>query len=151
MRPMTRYSLVNSSRENQRAVLERNGQAINVEVEGAILEAQFELGDGSALIWLTDDSPYDEGLHVYLLGRDDSIEDALEAGAIFGMGGPGILKIGKTGADWVEFEFFLNNSIYRLEVAQQAKVRLQLPTGWRYKKMLSKHWLMVHELRKGGD
>jgi hypothetical protein len=151
MRPVTRYSLIDSSRENQRSVLARDGRATAVEVDGVVIEAQFELSDGSALIWLTDDSPFDEGLYVYLLNKDDAIEDALEAGAILGLGGPGILKIAKTGEDWAEFEFFLNGSLYQLKVIQQAKFHLQLPAGWRYKKLLNKRRLMVREMQKGGD
>ncbi|MEJ7616696.1 MAG: hypothetical protein WKF30_06940 [Pyrinomonadaceae bacterium] len=151
MRPVTRYSLVNFGGSNQRAVLARDSRAVTAEVEGVILEAQFELSDGCVLILMTDDSPYDEGLHVYLLEQDDSIEDALEAGAIFGMGSPGILKIAKTGMDWVEFEFFLNGSVYRLEVVRQARLRLRLPMGWRYKKLLSRHRLMVRAVQKGGN
>ena len=106
-------------------MLVRDGAAISVEVDGVIIEAKFELSDGSALIWLTDNSLYDEGLHIYLIGQDDLIEDALEAGVLFGMGGPGILRIVKTGRDWVEFEFFLNGIVYRLEVAEQARLRLR--------------------------
>ncbi|HYP25396.1 MAG TPA: hypothetical protein VE262_01645 [Blastocatellia bacterium] len=147
MRKVNLYSLFISDRENHRAVLERDGRALPVEVDGVILEAQFELSDGRVLLWLTDDSPYDEGLHVYLLGRDDRIEDSLEAGAVFV---PGILKIGESGEDWVEFEFFKNEIFYRLEVSNEAGVRLFLPAGWKYKKLLSTHKLAVREVRKGG-
>ena len=96
---------------------------------------------------MTDDSPYDEGLDVYLLGPNDTIKDALEAGVFFGLGGPGVLKIKKTGEDWVEFAFFLNGALYRLEIAQKARLRLPLPTGWRYKHRFSKHQLRVDEAR----
>lgn len=150
MRSVTRYSLVASRNPNQHVLLERDHNVIPVEVEGVILEAQFELSDGSTLIWLTDNSPYDEGLHVYLLRQDETIEDAIEAGAIFGLGGGGILNIIKTNANWVEFTFFLNDSAYRLEVAEQAGIHLRLPTGWRYKKLLSKHRLTVREMKEGG-
>lgn len=150
MRPVTRYSLAGSRNLNQRVLLKRDGNVLPVEVEGVILEAQFGLNDGSTLIWLTDNSPYDEGLHIYLLRQDDTIEDALEAGAIFGLGEGGILKITKTNTDWVEFTFFLNDRVYRLYVTEQARVHLRLPTGWRYKKLLSKHRLIVRELKEGG-
>ena len=119
-----------------------------MEVEGTVLETQFELEDGCVLIWCTDDSPYDEGLHVYLVDENDSVLDALEAGADFT---PGILKIAKTGEDWVEFEFFSNDSIYRLEITKEPGLRVLLPAGWKYKKFLGLHRLMVYEMRKGKD
>lgn len=148
MRAVKRYSVVKAKRENQRSILARNGQTLNLEVEGTVLEAQFELEDRCVLIWFTDDSPYDEGLHVYLVGENDTVSDALEAGADFT---PGILKIKKTGEDWVEFEFFSNDSIYRLEITKEAGLRLSLPAGWKYKRLFSLHRITVHEIRKGED
>jgi hypothetical protein len=135
-------------RDNQHSILVRDGEALGLEMEGAVIEAQFELEDGCALIWFTDDSPYDEGLHVYLVDENDTISDALEAGADFT---PGILKIAKTGKNWVEFEFFSNDSIYRLEVTESARPRVLLPSGWKYKKLFRLYRLTVHELGKGID
>lgn len=148
MRAVKRYSVVEAKRENQRSILARDGQALDLELEGTVLEAQFELEDGCVLIWFTDDSPYDEGLHVYLVDENDTISDALEAGADFT---PGILKIAKTGKDWVEFGFFSNDSIYRLEIKKNARPRVLLPSGWKYKRLFSLHRLTVHELEKGID
>jgi hypothetical protein len=148
MQRVTRYSLIDPSRENRRAVIARDGQALPIAVDGLVVEAQFELGDGSALIWLTDDSPYDEGLHVYLIGPDDEVVDALEAGVDFA---PGILNIRETGENWVAFSFFNNQTVYRLEIHKGATVRLRLPAGWRYKKLLSTYRLTVCEQEKRTD
>lgn len=148
MRAVKRYSVVEAKRENQRSILARDGKALDLELEGSVIEAQFELEDGCVLIWFTDDSPYDEGLHVYLVDENDTISDALEGGADFT---PGILKIVKTGKDWVEFEFFSNDRIYRLEVEKQARPRVLLPPGWKYKKWFSLHRLTVQELENGID
>ncbi len=150
MRPVTRYSLRSVEAGDGRGhLLTRDGQALSTEVDGSVLDAQLELADGRALVWLTDDSPYDEGLHVYLLGPEGVVEDALEAGADFAAG---ILKLRSTGDDWVEFEFFTNGTIYRLEVTRTPQLRLRLPAGWRYKKRLAVHRLVVRELAEpGGD
>lgn len=147
MQPVDRYTLLQPRFEGRRAVLGRDGRTTSVEVDGSLLEAQFELEDGRGLIWLTDDSPYDEGLHVYLLGRDDSVEDALQAGADFTAG---ILKFRGFGPRWVEFEFFLNSTVYRLEVGETAGFRLRLPAGWRYKSPLRLHRLVLREAGEGG-
>lgn len=114
-------------------------------MDGVILEAQFELKDGSSLICLTDDSPYDEGLHVYLLDQNDAIEDAVEAGADFAAG---ILRIGQTGDDWMAFEFFSNDRSYRIEVTEKARFRMRLPAGWKYKRRFRNHRLLVREFQK---
>ena len=146
MRAVKRYSAVKAKRENQHSILVRNGIALDLEMEGAVVAAQFELEDGCVLLWFTDDSPFDEGLHVYLVDENDTVSDALEAGADFT---PGILKITKTGKDWVEFEFFSNDRIYRLEVTENARPRVRLPSGWKYKRLFRFHRLTVHELGKG--
>lgn len=148
MRAVKRYSVVEAKRENQLSILARDGKALDLELEGSVIEAQFELEDGCVLIWLTDDSPYDEGLHVYLVDECDTISDALEAGADFT---PGILKTAKTGKDWIEFEFFSNDSIYRMAITKEARPRVLLPPGWKYKRLFCLHRLVVYELGKGID
>lgn len=151
MRVLDRYTLVPAP-EGGRRVLVRGaparGRTVHgVPVDGLLLEAQLALHDGASLVWLTDDSPYEEGLHVYLLGPDDAIEDAVEAGAAWAAG---ILTIRATGERWVEFEFFRDGSVYRLEVEPTSAVRLRLPRGWRYKRLLAGHRLVVRQLDDGG-
>ncbi|WP_053067052.1 hypothetical protein [Archangium gephyra] len=147
MREVQRYSLVEVDPASHLVRVTRDGVPLGFTVTGVRLEAQFELGDGSGLLWMTEDSPYDEGLHVYLLGRDGGLEDALEAGATFS---PGILALRSLGAEWVEFEFFQNGFLYRLEVAKQAGFRLFPPAGWKYKRRWAKHRLAVTVARKEG-
>lgn len=146
MQIVKQYSLINEYLENQPPILVRDGKALDIKTEGSVLEAQLELEDGSVLIWLTEDSPYDEGLHVYLLDKHDTLLDTLEASADFT---PGILKITKTEENWVEFKFFSSDCIYQLEVTKEASLRVLLPMGWKYKKLLNLHKLIVHEIREG--
>jgi hypothetical protein len=142
MRPVTRYSLQASERSD-RHVLARDGRTLAAEVDGSVLDTQLELADGSALLWLTDDSPYDEGLHLYLLGPEGLVDDALEADADFTAG---VLELRSTGEDWVEFAFFRNSTVYRLDIASTPQRRFRLPTGWKYKKRLGAHRLVVREV-----
>lgn len=146
MRAITCYSISDPDRGDGRARLMREGRALEISVDGLLLEAQFGLTDGCSLIWLTDDSPYDETLHVYLLGADGSVEDALQAGAAFT---PGVLKVLDSGEDWIDFEFFQDRTTYRLEVAQAARLGLSLPADWRYKRRLQLHRLSVVTRREG--
>jgi hypothetical protein len=147
MRAIERYSLVPPGQEGRRAVLERHGRTRVLEVDGSLLEAQFELDDGKRLVWLSDDTPHDEGLHVYLLGQDDTLEDSLQASADFTAG---ILEFHEIGDGWVDFEFFKNSVLYRLATEQTARYRWWLPTGWRYKQRFRKHRLVVTRRTTGG-
>lgn len=146
MRKISRYSLTLPKTSTQRAELVCGRRRSGLKVDGLVLEEQFELADGRCLVWLTDDAPYDEGLHVYLIGDDDSPADAVEASSDFTAG---ILSISDTGSDWVEFGFFLNDIRYRLEVGK-FRHRVRLPPGWRYKRRFQKHSLMVTEVPDGG-
>jgi hypothetical protein len=142
MRAIDQYSLVSTNQDGRRAVLKRQGQTQVVDVDGTLLEAQFELDDGTRLIWLTDDSPYDEGLHIYLIRLDGIPEDSLQAGADFAAG---ILKLREVRSWSIDFEFFLNSVVYRLEIEQTLRHRLWLPTGWKYKHPLKKHRLVISQ------
>jgi hypothetical protein len=148
MRTGERYTLSSTPDGRRRTLVRRGAAGPGVPVDGAVIEAQHALPDGGALVWLTDDSPHEEGLHVYLLGTDDRVRDAVEAGAMWA---PGLLEIRATGDGWADFAFFRNGSVYRLEVADRAAVRLRLPRGWRYKSLLSGHRLVVRRLGAGDD
>ncbi len=117
---------------------------LGVTVDGRRVEAQFALPDGGYLVMLSDDSPFDEGLHVYLLDADAQPVDALEAGADFTAG---LLRIRDTGRDWLRFEFFTDGALQRLDILAQAEFRWRLPSGWRYKRWVGRHRLLVSTIR----
>ena len=138
-----RYSIAKTNHRSNYSTLAYDGKMLDLEVKGVILEAQFELEGGYMLIWLTEDSPYDEGLHVYLIDENNNTSDALETSAIFTSG---ILRIIKTGKDWVKFKFFSNDSIYMLEIKKTGSVQVLLPRGWKYKNLLKLHRLRIREI-----
>lgn len=143
MRVTVDYRLSETDKARGRSQLLRADASI-AEVDGVVLEAQFELPDGTGLVWLADDSPYDEGLHIYLLSADGRILDALESTGVFS---PGVLKIQATGETWVAFTFYLSDPVQRLEIVATAGWR-RLPGGWRYKK-LGRHRLSLHAQQEG--
>src|SRR5258708_35796771 len=145
MRKSPRYSLSALPGVGGTARLVRDDVITSSEVEGVVLEEPFLLADGGAVLWLTESSPYDEGLHIYLVDMQGSIVDAMAAGAAFT---GGVLEIKSFGDEWCEFEFFRNHVIYRLNVDREPVFRLPLPTGWRYKQAFRKHRL---SLRKSVD
>lgn len=149
MWPCTRYSLRIEDQSHPQARLLRDGVATEWRVDGVLLEAQFEQEDDSALLLLTEDSPYDELLHVYLLDGRGALVDALEAGSRSGLGGAGVLELHRHGDDWLELGFLKGSPACRIQLLAQPQIRVLAPQGWRYKKLLSKHRLRVVELDQG--
>lgn len=149
MREIDHFVALPGSRDGRVVIATHATRAPVVEVRGCLLAAQFELADGGWLLWLTDDSPHDEGLHIHLLGHAGTVEDSLEAGADFAAG---ILKFLRIGQQTVEFEFFLDGSAYRLDVETAPRRRFRLPAGWKYAHRFRRHRLFVSILattRKG--
>jgi hypothetical protein len=118
------------------------------QLEGSVLDAQLELEDGRILVFITDGSPYDEGLHVFLLTSAGEVIDTLEAGHAFAAG---ILTVDRLGPAWVEVTFFKNDVRYRIDVSETARLHLSLPAGWRYTRWLRRHRLSVSQVRDGGS
>ena len=152
MRTVDRYTLARGPADGGATLVRAGAPAAGVAVDGSVLEAQFALPDGGALVWLTDEGPFDEGLHVYLLGPDDAVRDAVEAGAAWTAGAFGLRGAGQqpTGEAWAEFQFFRNGCVYRLDVAPTPRLRSPLPRGWRYKTPRRAHQLVVSQLPAGG-
>jgi hypothetical protein len=148
MRATRRFSLTAIDGRAGQSLICLDGRALPDPVDGVALEAQFDLDDGGALLWLTDDSPYDEGLHVYLLSPAGRIVDAVEAGAPYT---PGILDIRETGPDWARFTLFTNATVYRLDIRARARALFRTLRGWRYKSRLARHRLVVSVVEEGRD
>jgi hypothetical protein len=86
--------------------------AVGVRVDGVNLEKQLRVASGY-LLFLTENSPYEEGLHIYLLGDDKSVLDAVELSAPYASG---ILTDVVTEGDGsVSFTFF-GDDRWRLDV-----------------------------------
>ena len=143
MHMISRYVAQALEGNQQYVLITRTDRPLKLQLAGQALEAQFEFENADALIFLSDNCPYEERLHVYLLRPDDSIQDALEAGAAYT---PGLLQIIDSGADWVELKFFQNAKKYRLEIASRTVFFWHLPKGWRYKKRWCRHRLKLYEV-----
>jgi hypothetical protein len=117
-----------------------DGRRVGTLLAGLAVAGQFQLDDHRTLLVLDDDSPHDEGLHLYLLGPRGEVEDELEAAAPFC---PGIFRVLAAGSTWVELEFFSNDLAYRLEIAPRPTLRFRTPPGWRYPRVFDRHRLSV--------
>lgn len=146
MRDSKRYTIQRAANEGGRSILESEGRT-PIEVDGREIEAEYELNDGSTLVWLSDGSPYEEGLHVYLIDKTENVIDAIEAGAAWAAA---IFKVQELHESAIDFEFFSNDETYRLEVHEEAELRIKLPTGWKYKSVFKRHRLGVRMLTSNG-
>lgn len=108
-------------------------------VQGVVLEAAFSLDDGRFLVWLTEGDPYDERLHIHLLTADGDTLDSIASSATFT---PGILQIGTIETCAINFDFYNNETHYRLIVGRPT-LRLTLPRGWRFAGWRLRHLLSV--------
>jgi hypothetical protein len=61
------------------------GEPLGVRVDGVTLEHQVSLDAGS-LLFLTEDSPYEEGLHIYLVDEERQLVDGLELAGPYAAG-----------------------------------------------------------------
>lgn len=76
---------------------------VGLNVRGATLEAQFALDTGGYLLLITNNSPYEERMQVYLLGSDFRIAETADLGYAYTSGI--VRDIQLTGRDSLEFTF----------------------------------------------
>ena len=112
VKPSDGFSVARIEGDLPRSQLLWRGEPTTVRVDGVTLEQQLQLGD-RYLLFLTEDSPYEEGLHIYLLDRDRRVLDGLELAAAYASG---ILRdVQPDGDGAVSFSFF-GDDRWRLEV-----------------------------------
>lgn len=106
-----------------RARLIHRGQAVGEPVEGCVLEQQYAVDPGRHLLFVSDDIPYEEGLHIYLVDAAGAVLDGLEIGAPYT---PGLLEDAVvSGPDQVDFSF-IHKQRCRLIVHSEPAVFRQL-------------------------
>jgi hypothetical protein len=122
-----------------------DGEPVATMVEGRLLEAQFEFGSVHVLI-LSDDCPYEEILHVYLLDDDLNALEHIELGTPLVSG---VLRdVAIEGSDTVTFSFD-GSTKYRLTVHPQPKRSIRsLPSGARRR---AGSWIQPKRLELSAD
>jgi len=142
MRSIDRYTLRSVDDEDGSCTLALDGAELDARFEGSQLEGQYALDDERTVVCLSDGSIYDAGLHIYLMSSDGEIEDEIEGGAPFT---PGYFEARRLHDEKLDFRFFSNDVIYRLNVLPMPRYRFILPAGWRYKHRLRAHQLLLAE------
>ena len=148
MRPSHRFALSRTNEENDTCGLTRDDVGVPETFDGTILDAQYDLPDSRSLLCLGYASLYDASFNIYLLGANGAIEDSLEGGGFFLSGS---FKENRVGDGALDFKFFENGVVYRLNVLPQSRFRFTLPRPWRYKHRLRAHQLILTELTTNAE
>jgi hypothetical protein len=127
------------SHDTPRVTLLRNGTAAGLTLEGATLLAQFETAGAHVLLVLDEDTPYEETLHFYLIGKGMIIDHVTFGGAYT----PGIFTLKATLEDRLCFTF-ANDDVYSLQVhpvasrfGRRLTTGARRPAGWLAPKYMS--------------
>lgn len=127
-----------------RSEVRLHGRPCGTTVTGQVLEAAVE-ADGRYLLFLTDDSPYEEVLHLHLLDGQGRPLDAADLGGPYTTGtfvGPRLL-----GGQRIGFGFF-DDKDWEVELLPSARLRLPMlsePLGvWRAKPLRCHFVLRAH-------
>lgn len=102
----------------------RGDGGVVLDLPGAVLEAQFEAVDGY-LVFTTEDTPYEEALHVHWVARDGRVLDAVELSAPYtpAIFANAVLAAPRT----VRFTFFDDGRLWSVEVARTPRRRWRGP------------------------
>jgi hypothetical protein len=105
-RKTERFSLRRIEGELSRSELLRDGSATGLILNGVDLDRQYQV-ERQFLLFLTDDCPFEEGLHIYLLSPFLRILDGFEFCAIYS---PGVLRDIETKENGViSFSFYFDD------------------------------------------
>lgn len=118
---------------------------VGLTVDGVILEKQFRVAVGFLLL-LTENCPYEEGLHIYLLDPEYRLLDTLELSAPHAAGIPSDVQ--PQDAWTLTFTFF-GDERWRLTIRDQPSMGLNLPLlspVKRKTRLWARRWLALQAL-----
>lgn len=121
------------------------GRTSQEPLEGVILEACVQQGK-RYLVFLTDDIPHEDCLHIHLLDSNLSRQDSVTLGAAYTTGNFRHLNLEERGG--LTFEFFGDNA-WRVSVLSEQRLRIPYLSGSRgvsWGKGLF-HWLDLRSVR----
>jgi hypothetical protein len=107
------FELVERTTGALRLKLAGEGPPVETEVEGVVLEGQLTLDSGEFVVWSSEDCPYEETLHITLIGPTGAVLESRDLGQAMQPGVFGNLQRSADGI--VEFDFFPGQR-HRLQV-----------------------------------
>ncbi|HVK53737.1 MAG TPA: hypothetical protein VM532_01790 [Burkholderiales bacterium] len=139
------FTLAPIEGELPQAKLLWRSESTGLVLDGVNLEHQVRIED-KYLLFLTENCPFEEGLHIYLIDDSRRVLDAVEIGAPYA---PGVLKnVQQIGGAAMSFSFF-GEDLWRLEVRDKPALTFSRPLSpVKFKRgALGRHWLNVVRVR----
>ena len=102
-----------------RSELVIGGRNCGESVEGLVLEAVYPVAVGY-MLFVTDDVPFEEGLHLHLVDHDGKLLDTIFLGAAYTTGS--LSELRRIAPDLFRFSFFENQPL-RLQVCEASRFR----------------------------
>jgi len=125
--PVELFSLTDhAALDGRRRIVAAGGQP-GLATKGQTLEGQYRCSAGYLLL-LTENSPYDEGLHILLLGPDYRLLDEIEVGTSYS---PGILSEQTVEGEALGFAMFGHRWRLRVHDSPRRWPGLATPSGAR--------------------
>lgn len=121
------------------------GNTVGCKVAGSHLEGQFICQHGF-LVLATEDTPYEESLHIHLLSRDFVLIDSVELSHGYTSG---LYKLLQHTEDSLEFSFF-GGDVWKLSVFDHPQrwsfdqMEAGVRNSWR--RMVTKHYLNLNRI-----
>lgn len=140
------FSVKPQKTELPRAELLFQNRETGIVIDGVVLEKQFSFEE-KYLLFLTEDCPYEEGLHIYLLDHELQILDGIELGGAYASA---ILQDVKVEDDMLVTFTFFGHDLWRLQIASTPSRQLNIPrlSPIKYKRGLySRCWLKLERIR----
>jgi hypothetical protein len=146
MEPVEVFSLIPTKDALPRARLISEGARELGVIDGHVLEAQYHVPSGYLLV-TSEGNPFEEGLHIYLLGDDFHINDQVALSAIYHSGIFGDVAISRD--ECFEFTFF-GNDRWRLTIRNTPRMHwlpkigssVRYPSGW-----FRRHYLQLDRVQ----
>lgn len=134
------FAIVQKNIETGHSVLRDRITGVESDVPGLLLEEEFAQASGRRVLYLSDDCPYEEGLHILCLDSRGAIIDRIGNRTPYAAGTLDILAIADT---HIDFTFFSKSCLYRLTIAETPVVLPRLPRGWIYPGIRARHCMTL--------
>lgn len=148
IRKTEEFQILKSERwgeKSPRLILKHSQQTESIELIGGVLEAQFAV-DGGYVLFITEGTPNEEALHVYLLDTELRVKDAVELSADYT---PGILSdVAVLPGNKFQFSFFDKSELWSVEILNNPKTLLwcnKFPVK-RTRPFLCRSWLILKRM-----
>ena len=142
-----RFSVAGHDDDAGTCTLALDGQPIASRFDGREMEAQYVCGNDRFLLCTSMGTGWDDVFTLYLLDHAGRTLDAIAGG---GLMSSGVFRAIACRDDVLDFTCF-SDRVLRLSITPSPQLRALSPAPWRYRNLLSRHYLALRELPPGAS